>query len=99
MKSRHSVYTSWSAPGDLSVGQRCDGEVTETNALASGGTADTREADLSGGRGEEEVDRSQMQQVLIELILCAKHCANCLGVREAHSSAFGEFPAPRHKVY
>lgn len=52
MKSGHSVYTSLSAPRDLSVGQRCNGEATEANVLASRGTADPREADLSWGHGE-----------------------------------------------
>lgn len=67
MKSGHSVYIFLSAPRDLSVGQRCDGEATEANVLSSRGTADTREVDLSWRRGEEEVDRNQMQQGLIEL--------------------------------
>lgn len=52
VKSGHSVYTSLSAPRDLSVGQRCIGEATEANVLASTGTAGTREADLSWGHGE-----------------------------------------------
>lgn len=47
VRSGHSVYTALSAPKDIRVGWDGMGEVTEANVLATRGTADITQADLS----------------------------------------------------